>query len=127
MPETTRGFIKKRLKADRLKWNGGKGLKNTAKLPPYQGFVRSTLAGEMGQHGVGTSGADDRHQLLARRSANTGKAAEGREERLAPPRPDPANHVELRLEIPLRPRQAMEGDREPVRLVADALDQQERR
>ena len=57
--------------------------------------------GEMRQHGVRGFGADDPHQLLAGRPAHAGQAAKGRQQRLAPARPDPRDLVELGPQIRL--------------------------
>ena len=49
--------------------------------------------------GVGGLGADDRRQLLARGAAHAGEAAEAGQQRLAAPRADARNLVELRPQI----------------------------
>ena len=71
-------------------------------------------------------GADDAHQLLARGALHPLDAAEACQQRLATPRADAGNHVELRPQVARRPRLAMEGHGETVRLVADPLQQTQR-
>ena len=71
--------------------------------------------------------ADDGRQLLARRAPHAGQAAERRQQRPPPPRPDAGHVVELRSQVAHRARLAMERHGEPVRLVADPLDEQQRR
>ena len=46
-------------------------------------------------------GADDPHELLARGAADAREAAERGEQRLAPPRPDPGDVVQLRPQVAL--------------------------
>ena len=81
----------------------------------------------MRQDRVGASGPDDCGQLLAVRATDTGEAAERGEQRLAATGADPWNLIQLRSQVALRPRLAMERHRKPVRLVANALDEQQRR
>ncbi len=82
---------------------------------------------EIRQHGVGPFGADHARELLARGAADARDAAERGQQRLAPPRADPGDLVELRPQIARRALLPMERHREAVRLVADPLDQQQRR
>ena len=77
--------------------------------------------------GVGRLGADDRGQLLARGAADAGDAAEVLSSVLRRRGPTPGDVVELRAQVARRPGLAVEGDREAVRLVADALQQAQRR
>ena len=81
----------------------------------------------MREHGVGGPGADNSSELLARGATNAGDAAERGQQRLPPPRADPGDVVELRPQIAERARLAVECHREAMRLVADPLDQQQRR
>ena len=81
----------------------------------------------MGQNVVRRLRADHGDEILARRAADARQAAERDEQRLAPPRPDAGDLVEIGPEVALRPRLPMERDRETVGLVADPLDEEQRR
>src|SRR6185503_14771885 len=92
-----------------------------------KGSARLCPAREKGKNSVGGFRADDGRQLFASRTADAGDAAECGQQRLAPPRADARHVIELRSEIAQRPRAAVEGDGEAMRLVADPLHQQQRR
>src|SRR5262245_42332941 len=97
-------------------------LKITAKPAEGQYFSVQTsrfrlllpMGREMRQHRVGAFRPDHARQLFAGGAAHTGDAAERGEERLAPPRTDPGHDVELRAQVALRPRQAVERDGEAM-------------
>ena len=63
--------------------------------------------------------------VLRRRLAEPGDGAEVLQQLLHPRLPQPRHRGELRADVPLAPR-ALVGDREPVRLVAQPLHQEER-
>src|ERR1051325_11108023 len=81
---------------------------------------------EKRKDGIGGFRADDRRELFPRRAPNAGETAERRQQRAAAPRTDAGDEIELRSQVAHRPPLTMERDREAVRLVADALDQQQR-
>src|SRR5258708_17112027 len=81
-------------------------------------------AREKRKDGVRGFGPDHGGQLFARRTANAGDAAEGRQQRFATPRADAGHVVELGSQIAPRSRAPVKRDREAMRLVADALNQQ---
>src|SRR5918993_1114111 len=85
----------------------------------------SRATSEMGEHGIRALGADDPGEILSRRAPDARDTAEGSQQRLAPPWPNAADLVNLGPEVALRARLAMEGNRKPVCLIANALDQQE--
>src|SRR5258708_209398 len=68
--------------------------------------------------------ADDRVQLLSRRAPHASQTAERRQQRPTTTGTDAGHGVELRTEIAHGAGAPMERDGEPMRLVADALDQQ---
>src|SRR5207244_9611465 len=70
--------------------------------------------------------ARDARQLLGRRLADPLDAPEAPEQRPAAPRPDAGHLVEGRGEPGARPELAVVGVGEAVRLVAHALEQEER-
>ena len=70
---------------------------------------------------------DDGIELLARGATHGGHAAECGQQRAATARPDAWDAIELRPQIAHRSRLAVKRHGEAVRLVADALQQQERR
>src|SRR5262249_14056186 len=76
---------------------------------------------------IGRLCPDHGRQLFARRAAHAREAAERRQQRPAPARPDARNMIELRAQIAHRARAAMERDRESMRLVTNALHEQQRR
>ena len=82
---------------------------------------------EVCKDGIGSFRADHGRQLFARRAPHARQAAERHEQRLPPPRTDAGHAVELRPQIAHRPRLAMERDGEPVRFVANPLQEQQRR
>ena len=84
------------------------------------------IRGEVRDHRVGDLDADDTREFLARRSPNAGQTSERGQQGLPPPQADPGHDVELRLQIALPARLAMEGDRKAMRLVANALQQPQR-
>ena len=92
-----------------------------------QGVIRLRPTREKRKDGIGDFRADHGRQFLARRAPHARQAAERRQQRPAPARPDARHVVELRSQIAHRPRAAMKRDREAMRFVADALDQQQRR
>src|SRR5689334_23103725 len=92
--------------------------KGTARLCPPR---------EKGKDGIRGFRPDNGRQLFACRAAHAGEAAERGQQRLAPPRADARNVIELRSQIAQRPRAAVEGDREAMRFVADPLHEQPRR
>jgi hypothetical protein len=112
--------------------------KNTAKLLQYQALVQRKralggvprllrLRGEMGEDGVRELRANHLGQLLAGGAAHTGHASKRGQQRLTASWTDARYGIQLRLQITFGPREPMEGDGKPMRLVADALNQQERR
>src|SRR5580693_7944542 len=82
---------------------------------------------EKRKDGIGELRADFRRQLLSRRAPDACQAAESDQERAAAARADAGNFVELRPEVAHGARAAVEGDREAVRLVSNALHEQQRR
>src|SRR5215470_1239930 len=82
---------------------------------------------EKRKNGISRFCTDNRGQLFTRRAPHPCDAAEGRQERFAPARPDAGNVIELRSQIAHRPCAAVERDGEAVRFVADSLDQEQRR
>src|SRR6185436_4645003 len=71
--------------------------------------------------------ADNRRQLLARRAAHARQTAERRQQHLSPPDADAGHVIELASQIAHRARAPVERDGEAMRLVADALHEQQRR
>src|SRR5262249_28306187 len=71
--------------------------------------------------------SDDGRQLFARRPPHARETAERRQQRAPPARADAGHLVELRSEVARRAPPAMERHGEAVRLVADALNQEQRR
>src|SRR5262245_31023563 len=84
------------------------------------------MTGKVCQNPVRGFRPDDGNQLLARRRADARQAAEGDQQGLAAPRSDAGDLVQVRPQVALRARLAVEGDGEPVRLVADPRDEQQR-
>ena len=82
---------------------------------------------EVRQDGVGGLGADHRRQLLAGGAADAGDAAEPLEQRVAAARADAGDGVQRRAQIAAGPGLAVIRDGEAVRLVADPLQQPQRR
>src|SRR6188768_244960 len=87
--------------------------------------ISATFSGEVGKHCIGCFCADHLHQLFTRRPSHAGETSKRREQRLATSWSDSIHRVEFRSEITFAAREAMERDGESMRLVADALDQQE--
>ena len=86
------------------------------------------LGGERGDDGLGGTRADARHFrdiFLDRRRAQPLERTELRQQRLAPRFAEPGNVVERALDHGLGTLLPVIGDREPVGLVADALQQVE--
>src|SRR6476620_6179658 len=81
---------------------------------------------EVRQHGIGPFDADHARELFACGTAHTRDAAERGQQGLAPPGADPADFVQLRSQIARLALLPMERHREAVRLIPDALDQEER-
>src|SRR5688572_31104671 len=79
----------------------------------------------MREERVGGLRADDAHQLLASGAADAGQASERSQEHLAAARSDAGYRIELGAQVAFRARLAVERDREAVRLVANALNQQQ--
>src|SRR5262249_30510867 len=75
---------------------------------------------------VGRLRADDGRELFAGRAAPPREAAERREQRATPPSPDADDAVQLGAQVAHRAGAAVEGHGEPVRLVADPLDEEQR-
>src|SRR5436190_3084713 len=96
------------------------GASRTSASPP-------TLPPEVSQHRIGGFGAHHFHQLFTRGSPHACETSKRREKRLAAPRSDSVDHVQLRSEIPFRPRQTMERDGKSMRLVANPLYEEKRR
>jgi hypothetical protein len=75
---------------------------------------------------LGGRRSDDLLEILAARPFDPSNRTECLEQ-LAPPTRSNARHiVQLRPQIPHGPRSAMEGHREPMRLVANTLQEAER-
>ena len=64
-----------------------------------------------------------RRQVLARSPANAREAPKSGEQDAAAAHPNAGNGIELRMQVAPRPSMPMKGDSEPMRLVADALQQ----
>ena len=69
----------------------------------------------------------DRRQFLARGATDARQTAKLRQQRFSPARADAGHIVELRAKVAKRSRLAVKRDRKAMRLVANALDQQQRR
>src|SRR5580765_5702969 len=102
-----------------------KAMKTCAKLMSMENRLRPTR--EKGKDGIGHFAADDRLELLPRRAPYAREASERRQERPPAPRADAGDVVELRVQIAHRPRAAMEGHGKAMRLVADALNEEQTR
>ena len=83
--------------------------------------------GEIVDDGASGLGADDVVELLARGAPNAGEAAERRQQRAAPTRADARARRRARNADRASSAIAVERDRKAVGLVADALDQPQRR
>ena len=77
----------------------------------------------MGTHRVRAALPHSRHEVFAGRPPHTGQAPEPCQQLAAAARADAGNRVEVRAEVALRPRRAVERDGEAVRLVANLLQQ----
>src|SRR5687767_12608159 len=88
--------------------------------------ARSWIRGEMRDHRIGGLAANHARQLLTCRTTHSREAAERGQQGLAPTKTDPRNDVELRLQIPLAARLAVERHRKAVRLITNALQQPQR-
>src|SRR5262245_10120953 len=80
----------------------------------------------MPQDRIGHFRADRAFELLARGAPDSRHTAEALEQQAPAPGTEARNAVELGSDRPLAARGAMERDREAMRLVADALEQQKR-
>ena len=84
------------------------------------------VGGKVREHGVRAFNTDDADELLAGGATDAGKTAERDEQRLAPPRADTADRIELRSEVSLLPRLSVERDGKAMGFVANAANQQQR-
>src|SRR5438132_676971 len=103
------------------------GISIADKSLQYNRGCFSRLLGEISQHRIRRFRADDGQQLFAGGAADAGEAAEGHEERAPPARADARHAVELRAEVAHAARLAVEAHCKSVRLVANRLQQPERR
>src|SRR5712691_12270071 len=93
-------------------------------MPGKQSRLRPTR--EKRKDGVRRFRPHDGRELLARRAPYARHAPKRRQQCLAPSGSDAWHVVELGSQVAHRARMAMERDREAMRLVADALNQQQR-
>src|SRR5262245_35004367 len=89
--------------------------------------LRLCLACEKRKNRIGDFASHRRGQLFARGPADSGQAAKLGEQRAAAPWTNARNVVERGMQIAHRTRFAVERDREPMGLVANLLQQQQRR
>src|SRR5690606_40568622 len=82
---------------------------------------------EMADDRVGHAGADHRLELLAAGPTDARHRPERGQQLTPPARADAVDIVELRPQVPLLPRLPKERDGEPVGLVANPLQQPQRR
>ena len=64
---------------------------------------------------------------FARRPSHAGKAPESGQQRSPAPWPDAGDHIQIGSQVALRPRLPVKRDGEPMRLVADPLQEEQRR